>query len=165
MGEFLDAVKGSPLLLAVVVLIGGLVYLVEKLGGIDGPITRLYRAWHNRELAKIKRDALLRAERRRLELADEDDKMAVLRADVMWLRNERDDQRRRDRVRDQHDRELGAYVWHILQAARSAGLAFPDPPGPPDLAPMFVQGDELDKSGTASLPASRNPARALPPPG
>jgi len=142
-GELLDAVKGSPLLLAFLVVGGFLVYAVEKLGGLDGPITRGVRAWQDRELNRLRREALLRAEQRKLDAEQESAVVAGLRTEVEWLTRERDDQRRRDRVRDQHDRQLAAYLDRVLAHARAAGVPVPErPPQVPYLAPLFVEGDE-----------------------
>ena len=161
MTELLDAVKGSPLLLAFIVVGGFLVYAVEKLGGLDGPITRAVRAWQDRELNRLRREALLRAEQARIEReadaverAREGETVRRLRAEVDWLTGERDDQRRRDRVRDQHDRALAVYLTRVVATARAAGVRVDEPPAPPDLAPLFVQGD-ADGLPTDTVPQAR----------
>lgn len=158
MSDLLTAVKGSPLLLAFVVVLAALIYAIEKLGGLDGPMTRLWGAWQNRELNRLHRESLLRAERRRMEAEEDAERMADLaakverlRATVNWLTSERNDQIKRDRIRDGHDVAIADYVHRLLRAARSAGVAFVDPPDPPDLAAMFISPDDLDDE-----PDSRN---------
>lgn len=151
MTELLSAAKGSPFLLAALVVLGAVVYAIEKLGGINGPITRLWGAWTNRELNRLRREALLRAERRRITQEEEEGRIAdltsqldALRDQVGWQGRELNDYRRRDRIHDQHDRELGEYLWKLLRSARAAGVAFADPPEPPELAPMFVSPEDAD---------------------
>jgi hypothetical protein len=161
--ELLDAVKGSPLLLAFIVVGGFLVYAVEKLGGLDGPITRALRAWQDRELNRLRREALLRAEQRKLDTEQESAVIARLRAEVAWLNRERADQRRRDRLRDQHDRALAGYLGTVLRAARAGGLNLPPPPEPPELAPLFVDGDEADPA-PSTVPTHRAHRRDSPRP-
>lgn len=157
MTDFLDAVKGSPLLLAVVVLVGAAVYAAEHFLALSGPITKLVNTWRNRELNRLRREALLRAEQRRIAAEEESTRVRDLtaeverlRAEVDWLNGERADQRRRDAVRDRYDRDLSGYLYRLLATARAAGLTFVEPPDPPNLAPLHTDPD----------PGDRNPARA-----
>lgn len=89
--ELLTAVKGSPLLLAL--LVGGwfAVYAVERLGGLDGPVSRLLRAWRDRELTRLRREALVRAEQRRIDAAERSDRERELLVELYRARRERDD--------------------------------------------------------------------------
>jgi short subunit dehydrogenase-like uncharacterized protein len=82
MPDLLKAAAGSPLLLTALVLIGAAVWVVEKLAGADGPITRLYRAWRDRELRRIRRQQVVVRERRALD----DARVAELADEVAWLR-------------------------------------------------------------------------------
>lgn len=142
MTELLNAVKGSPLLLAFIVVAGFLVYAVEKLGGVNGPISRAVAAWQNRELNKLRREALLRAERRRIEAEGESEQMRALRTEVEWLRRETDDYQARDRARGEYDRRVAAYLDYVFRSTRQAGLTLAPPPPLPDLPPLYVEGDE-----------------------
>lgn len=152
--------QGSPLLLACLVGAGAVLAVVEKVAGLSGPITKAVRWWQGRELAALRREALVRAERRRLaaeeesgRIADLSAELSELRTEVAWMREERDELRRREaaerRRRDAYDRTLADYVWRLLSAARSAGVFFDAPP----LSP-----------GPATDPMGRNPAQAVPSP-
>ena len=90
MSELLDAVKGSPLLLAFLVVGGFLVYAVERLGGLDGPVSRALRAWQDRELRALRREAMVRAEQRRIEAEERGDRERDLLAQLAQARRERD---------------------------------------------------------------------------
>jgi hypothetical protein len=80
--DLLKAAAGSPLLLTCLVVAGALVWVVEKLGGVDGPLTRLVRAWQNREVRRIRRQQQLVRERRALD----DARVADLSDEVDYLR-------------------------------------------------------------------------------
>lgn len=82
MSDLLKAAAGSPLLLTVLVAVGALVWLAEKLGGVDGPLTRLVRAWQEREVRRLRRQRAVVAERRALD----DARVAELADEVAWLR-------------------------------------------------------------------------------
>lgn len=155
MTELLDAVKGSPLLLAFVVVIAALVYAVEKLGGVNGPISRAVAAWQNRELNKLRREALYRAERRRIDAEAEGEQVRDLRTEVGWLRHEAADYRARDRARGEYERAIASYLDYVLRAARRAGVNLAPPPAPPNLAPLYVEGDERDDAGPSTNPMRR----------
>lgn len=145
MDALLAAAKGSPLLLGGLIVLGALIYAVEKLGGINGPITRMWDAWQNRKLNGLRREALLRAERRRIAQEEETGRIADLsaqidglRATVEWQNGELNDYRRRERIVNQYEREVADYVGRLLRAARGAGIPFAEPPEPPNLAPLLV---------------------------
>lgn len=143
-----EVAKDTPWLLAIVVVVLLLLGAAERLFALSGPITSIVRWWKGRTLAKLRHEALVRAEQRRIEreqTADRvDDLMAQLadvRAEVEWLRDERADQRRRDRVRDAYDRKMSTYSHVLAGQARAAGIAVEDPPDPPDLAPLLIEED------------------------
>lgn len=159
-GTLLDAAKDTPWLLSTLVVGLGVVYLAERLFALSGPITKVLDWWRGRTLTKLRREALIRAEQRRIEreeraaeAADLSHRLADLQAEVEWLREERADQRRRDRVRDGYDRRMSAYVFDLAARARASGMEVDDPPRPPDLAPLLVEED------TAPMRRVRNHAR------
>ena len=94
MTELLDAVKGSPLLLAFLVVGGFVVYAVERLCGANGPVTLMLRAWQDRELRKLRREATLRAEQRRIEVEARSDREHDLLDQLAALRTELGEARR-----------------------------------------------------------------------
>ena len=149
MTELLSAAKGSPLLLAALVILGAVVYAVEKLGGINGPITRLWGAWQNRELNRLRRESLIRAEKARIAREEETGRVADLqaqvdglRATIEWQVGELNDYRRRERLLSAHERAVGEYLARLLHAARAAGIAFADPPAMPELSPLLVMPED-----------------------
>lgn len=88
MGDVFAAAKDFPVLLAALITVTGLLYLAERVFALSGPITKLVAAWRNRELARLRREALVRAERRRLQLEEENAVMADLRTQVAELMRE-----------------------------------------------------------------------------
>lgn len=80
--------QGSPLLLALLVAAGGTLAAVERLFALSGPITKLAAWWQGRELARLKREALVRAERRRIDAEERSAREAALTDEVEWLREE-----------------------------------------------------------------------------
>jgi hypothetical protein len=87
--DLLKATADSPLLLAFLVILGGLVWAIEKLADADGPITRLFRAWQEREVRRLRRQQLVDRERR----AARDARVEELESEVAWLRGQLDDAR------------------------------------------------------------------------
>jgi hypothetical protein len=73
---------------AVLLGLGVLGYATERFTGLAGPATRLVTIWRDRELRKLRREALLRAERRRIEQEEESARFSALRDEVQWLRAE-----------------------------------------------------------------------------
>jgi hypothetical protein len=148
--ELLSAAKDSPFALAALITLGAVVWAVEKLGSLNGPMTRMWTAWQNRELNRLRREAVYRAERRRI-AADEESgrvadlarQVADLRAEVNWLTGENNEHKRRERLRDTYERRHVDYTLRLWRAARDAGVAFVEPPSPPDLTPMFVRPEDL----------------------
>lgn len=152
MPELLAAAKDSPFLLAALIVLAAVVWTVEKLGALNGPMTRTWTAWQNRELNKLRREAVYRAERRRIaaeeeqgQVADLNRRLVDLRAEVDWLTGENNDFKRRERLRDAHERVHADYTMRLYRAAREAGVAFVEPPPPPDLTPMFVRPEDLPR--------------------
>lgn len=145
MTDLFNAAKGSPLLyVALAGLVIG-VYLVEHLCGINGPLTRAWAAWNDRELRHLRRDALILAERRRIQTEEEQGRVGDLTRQVADLRavvaeqgRELADHRARGRRRDAQLRALGDYVDRLLRTARAAGVPFADPP-PDDTGPIPAQ--------------------------
>lgn len=60
-----------------------------------------------------------------------------LEEDLRWLRNDRADQVRRDRLMHQHGRAMVAWAHLWVPQARALGLEVPDPPEPPELPPLL----------------------------
>lgn len=160
--QLMGYAQGSPLLLAGLVVAGALLAVIERVFALSGPITKLVRWWQGRELNRLRREALLRAERRRIaaeeeagRVADLSAQLAELRAEVAWMRAERERHRQAEASerhrRERYDRVLTEYVWALLSAARSAGVTFAAPPVAPSMA------------GPATDPG-RNPALAVPSP-
>lgn len=86
--DLVAAAADSPLLLAVLVIGGFVVWAVERLAGVNGPITRAVRAWQERELRRLQREADLSAARRRVARETEDARVAELEDEVEWLREQ-----------------------------------------------------------------------------
>jgi hypothetical protein len=126
--ELLAAAKDFPVLLVALVVVGGALYAAERLFALSGPLTKLAAAWRNRELARLRREALIRAERRRLQMEEESAVMANLRAEVAELSAEV--ARLRGAVRDAEEQHRRVKDWAdgLLRSARSAGLTYADPP-------------------------------------
>lgn len=155
--EVLSAAEGIPWLAAAALGLGAVSWAVEKVAGLSGPATALARAWSNRELRRLRREALLRAERRRIaadeeagRIADLSAQLAELREEVQHLRADRDAARRREARTERYAHELAQYGWRLLHAARAAGLVYVDPP-------------DLPQPGLTD-PGRRNHAPAVPAP-
>lgn len=80
--------QDSPLLLALLVGGGAVLAAVERVFALSGPVTKLAAWWQGRELARLKRKALLRAEKRRIEEEERSHREAVLAEENAWLRAE-----------------------------------------------------------------------------
>lgn len=88
MTDLLRAAVDEPILLAILVVGGFLVWAVERLAGVDGPVTRAVRAWQERELRRLQREADVSSARRRIERDAEDARVAELEDEVEWLREQ-----------------------------------------------------------------------------
>jgi pimeloyl-ACP methyl ester carboxylesterase len=134
--ELLAAAADFPVLVAALVVIGGLLYLAERLFALSGPMSRLVRSWRNRELARLRRDALIRAEKRRLQMEEESAVMADLRAQVRELTGEVARLRSVVRASEAHHRVMRDWADGLLRTARSSGVQYVDPP-PTDEQPAI----------------------------
>lgn len=88
LGDLLAAAVDSPLLLAILVVGGFAVWAIERLADVNGPITRLYRTWQDRELRRLQREADLSVARRKLAQDADDARVAELLDEVAWLREQ-----------------------------------------------------------------------------
>jgi hypothetical protein len=86
--DLLAAAADSPLLLAILVIGGFVVWAIEHLAGANGPITRGVRAWQDRELRRLQREADLQTARRRAVQESDDARVAELLDEVAWLREQ-----------------------------------------------------------------------------
>jgi TolA-binding protein len=143
--ELLRAAQAVPWLGAALVAVGTVSWVVEKVAGLTGPITTLHRAWADRELRRLRRSALLRAERRRLAAEEESAVMADLRSQIADLSAEVARLRGTVREAEASQRRVKDWADGLLRAARAAGLHYADPP----------RTDERP-----AIPESRNPAPA-----
>lgn len=128
MGELLQYAKGSPFLLLVLVILGAVLYAAERILALSGPMSGLVRWWQNRELAKLKREAELRAERRRIQMEEESALLRDLRGQLAELETNVGRLREERRRREAHDRVMREWAEGLLRSARAAGLTYVDPP-------------------------------------
>ena len=84
----LSHAQESPLLLAVLVGAGGVLAFIERVFALTGPVTKVAQWWQGRELARLKREALLRAECRRIEEEERSHREAALAEENAWLREQ-----------------------------------------------------------------------------
>lgn len=146
--ELLAAAEGIPWLAGIVLGLGAASWAVERVAGLTGPATALLHAWTDRDLRRLRREALLRAERRRLTAEDESAVMADLRQQIAHLSDEIGRLRTTVRATEKHHRLFRHWAEGLLGAARAAGLSYVDPPRT-DEQPMVE---------------SRNPAQLVPTP-
>lgn len=126
--DLLGAARDVPWLAAGILGLGAASWVVERIAGLTGPVTTLHRAWADRELRRLRREALLRAERRRLDTEEESAVMADLRAQVAELSLRLDALRRTVRAGEEHRRGMRDWADGLLRAARAAGITYTDPP-------------------------------------
>ncbi len=86
--ELLAAAQGMPWLVSGIVILTAVSYGAEKLTGLAGPLTKATAHWNSRQLRKLRRAAVLRAEARRIEQEEEGARLSALRVEVEWLRDE-----------------------------------------------------------------------------
>lgn len=86
--ELLRAAEHLPWLGSGLLLLIAAGAIVERVTGLVGPATKVANWWAEREVRELRREARLRAERRRIEREEEEGKVAALRAEVEWLRTE-----------------------------------------------------------------------------
>lgn len=87
-GDLLKAAESVPWLATGLLVLGAVGVLVERVTGLAGPATKVAAWWADREVRELRREAALRAERRRLDREEEEGRVAALRAEVEWLRQE-----------------------------------------------------------------------------
>jgi hypothetical protein len=126
--ELLAYAQGSPFLLLVLVVLGALLYAAERVFALSGPITKLVCWWQGRALAKLRREAELRAEQRRIQREEETAVMADLRGQLADLSAEVARLRSVVRASEAHHRVMRDWADGLLRSARSAGLTYVDPP-------------------------------------
>jgi hypothetical protein len=127
-GDLLGYAKGSPFLLLVLVVVAAAIYAAERLLALSGPMSKLVKWWQGRELARLRREATVRAERRRLQMEEESAVMADLRSQVRELTVEVGRLRSVVRSSEAHHRVMRDWADGLLRSARSAGLTYVDPP-------------------------------------
>lgn len=128
MSDLISLAKGVPALAIGLAVVAALLYASERLLALSGPLTKLVAAWHGRELARLRREALVRAEKRRQQLEEEGAVLADLRDQIRDLTVEVGRLRTVVRSRESHDRVMRDWADGLLRSARSAGLAYVDPP-------------------------------------
>lgn len=128
MADLLQYAKGSPFLLLVMLVIGVALYVAERVFALSGPITKLVRWWQSRELSKLRREAEVRAERRRIQAQEESAVMADLRRQIADLTAEMGELRGRVRRSEVQHRRMADWADGLLRLARGSGLSYVDPP-------------------------------------
>lgn len=128
MGDLLQYAAGSPFLLLLLVVLGAVLYTLERVFALSGPTSALVRWWQGRELAKLKREAELRAARRAIQAEEESALLRDLRTQLAELEENVGRLREERRRREAHDRAMREWAEGLLRAARAAGLAYVDPP-------------------------------------
>lgn len=88
MTDLLRAAADEPILLAVLVGGGFLVWAIERLSGAEGPLTRAVRAWQERELRRLRYKRAVREEQRAARLEEADSRVVELESEVAWLREQ-----------------------------------------------------------------------------
>jgi hypothetical protein len=150
--ELIDAARGVPWVAGGVLTLGFLSWVVERIAGLSGPATALHRAWSDRELRALRREAHLRAERRRITAEEESAVIADLRDQVADLATEIARLRAAVRAAEEHHRQIHDWAAGLLRTARNAGVIYVDPP---------TTGEQ---PALALATSSRNPAPGVPAP-
>ncbi len=86
--DLLLSAAEEPLLLAILVVGGFVVWAVERLSGANGPLTRAVRAWQDRELRRLRRERAVQAEQRAARQEQADARVTELETEVEWLREQ-----------------------------------------------------------------------------
>lgn len=128
MGDLIGLVRGVPGLAITLAAVSAVLYGAERLFALSGPITKLVAAWHGRELARLRREAVVRAEKRRLQMEEESATLADLRDQLRGLTQEVARLRSVVRSSEAHNRVMRDWADGLLRSARSAGLTYVDPP-------------------------------------
>jgi hypothetical protein len=128
LADVLAATKGLPWLASALLTLGLVSFVVERFAGLSGPATAIARAWRDRDLRKLRREALLRAERRRLAAEEESAVVVDLRAQLAHLTEQVASLRGSARTSEAHHRAMRTWADGMLRAARAAGVVYIDPP-------------------------------------
>lgn len=133
MTDLINLLKPVPALALALAVLSTLIYVVEKFLALSGPMSKLVRWWHGRELARIRREAEVRAERRRIAHEEESAILIDLREQVADLTREVVRLRGVVRSSEAHHRVVREWSEGLLRAARTAGLQYVDPPDTDEL--------------------------------
>jgi hypothetical protein len=142
--DLIGMAKGAPALALALAILAACLYATERVLALSGPMSKLLAVWRGRELARLRREAELRAERRRLQMAEENAVMADLREQVAELSAEVARLRGTVRASEAHHRVVRDWAEGLLRSARQAGLTYVDPPST----------DELPALGPATVNAT-----------
>ena len=138
MSDLITLAKGVPALAIALATIAALLYASERVLALSGPLTKLVAAWHGRELARLRRESLLRAERRRIQLQEEGAVLADLRDQLHGLTQEVARLRAVVRSSEAHNRVMREWADGLLRSARAAGLSYVDPPSTDEIPAVTV---------------------------
>jgi hypothetical protein len=86
--DLLLSAAEEPVLLAVLVIAGFVVWAIERLSGANGPLTRAVQAWQERELRRLRRERAVQVEQRAVRQEAADARVAELEDEVEWLREQ-----------------------------------------------------------------------------
>lgn len=126
--DLLPLVKGIPALAVTLAVLGAVLYAAERVFALSGPVSKLVAWWNDRELARLRREAIIRAERRRLQQEEESAVMSDLRIQLRDLTTEVARLRSAVRTSEAHNRVMRDWADGMLRSARAAGLSYADPP-------------------------------------
>jgi hypothetical protein len=136
--DLITLARGTPALALALAVLAAVLYLVERVFALSGPMSKLLRWWSGRELARLRREAELRAERRRIQMEEDSAVMADLRHQVRELTTEVARLRSVVRSSEAHHRIMRDWADGLLRSARAAGLTYVDPPATGDQAAVTV---------------------------
>lgn len=128
MTDLIGLAKGAPALALALAIFSAALYATERLLALTGPATRFVRWWRGRELSRLRREAEVRAEQRRIQREEEDAVMADLRTQVAGLSQEVARLRGVVRASEAHHRVMRDWADGLLRSARAAGLTYVDAP-------------------------------------
>jgi hypothetical protein len=131
--DLIGLAKGAPALALALAILSAALYAAERLFALSGPMSKLVRWWRGRELARLRREAELRAEQRAIQQAEETAVMADLRAQLGDLTREVARLRGVVRASEAHHRVIRDWADGLLRSARAAGLTYVDPPSTDEL--------------------------------
>jgi hypothetical protein len=126
--DLIGLAKGAPALALTLAILAALLYATERVLALSGPMSKLLRWWRGRELARLRREAELRAEQRAIQRQEENAVMADLRSQLDDLTREVARLRGVVRASEAHHRVIRDWADGLLRSARAAGLTYVDPP-------------------------------------